>query len=194
MKFNFYSDPFPYIIIDETFDGEEYPIIWKEISFHLNKGLTPEEYQGAKIDGKYLTNSKGLILDQLYSGNYRKLSEILTICNRKFFNQEICETILPHNSYWRTYYDSTKDITKLRRYSSGDSYEAHYDSYVHALISTTICPKEDVGGNLFFPEHDLEVETKDNRTVIFPGWIKHGVTKVLENDRYAITIFSWCDE
>jgi predicted 2-oxoglutarate/Fe(II)-dependent dioxygenase YbiX len=78
--------------------------------------------------------------------------------------------------------------------------------WVNVLVSTTLqkddveggdlffpnttLQKDDVeGGDLFFPNHSYMIPTKDNQTIIFPGWVKHGVTSVMSNDRYAITKF-----
>lgn len=194
MNYTFSSKPFPYIIIDDTFNKEEYSLIWKELYFHANNALNPSEYSGAKNkDGTYMSTAKGLILDHLYSGPYRELSNILKIKDRIFFNNEIYDKFHKQDPYWVTYAASVRDITKIRKYSAGDGYSPHWDEWVHVLISTTLCPVEDEGGNLIFPEHNFEIETKDNRTVIIPGWIKHGVSKVVKNDRYAITTFSWCE-
>lgn len=194
MNYTFSSKPFPYIIIDDTFNKEEYSLIWKELYFHANNALNPSEYSGAKNkDGTYMSTAKGLILDHLYSGPYRELSNILKIKDRMFFNNEIYDKFHKQDPYWVTYAASVRDITKIRKYSAGDGYSPHWDEWVHVLISTTLCPVEDEGGNLIFPEHNFEIETKDNRTVIIPGWIKHGVSKVVKNDRYAITTFSWCE-
>ena len=86
-KFTFSSKPFPYIIIDNTFSSCEYSSIWKELYFHANNALTPSEYAGAKDeDGTFMSTAKALILDDLYSGTFRKLSNILTIKDRMFFN------------------------------------------------------------------------------------------------------------
>ena len=196
VKFTFSSKPFPYIIIDNTFskEGCEYSSIWKELYFHANNALTPSEYAGAKDeDGTFMSTAKALILDDLYSGTFRKLSNILTIKDRMFFNTEIYNKFHEQDPYWITYKESTRDVTKIRKYSVGDGYKPHCDFWVNALISTTLCSSEDEGGNLIFPEHDFEIETKDNRTVIIPGWIKHGVSKIVKNDRYAITTFVWCE-
>ena len=196
MNYTFSSKPFPYIIIDDTFSKEnhEYYSIWSELYFHANNALYPSEYSGAKNDdGTYMSNAKGLILDHLYSGQYRKLSKILSIKDRMFFSNEIYDKFHAQDPYWITYKKSARDVTKIRKYSVGDGYEPHWDVWVNILISTTLCPQEDEGGNLIFPEHDFEIETKDNRTVIVPGWIKHGVSRVVKNDRYAITTFAWCE-
>ena len=138
-----------------------------------------------------MTTAKGLSLDSLYSD--RNVSDILNITQEIFFNnQEFCDDLCEKNDYWVTYDNCNKDFTKIRKYCPGDGYEPHADCWVHVLISTTLCHAEDIGGNLYFPKHDYEVETKNNKTVIFPGWIEHSITDVVENDRYAITKFAHC--
>jgi len=50
---------------------------------------------------------------------------------------------------------------------------------------------------LIFPKYDYTFDCPNNSTIIFPGWVEHGVTEVkIENSdyydgygRYAITSF-----
>ena len=190
-KFTFSSKPFPHVIIDNTYSRDEYPRIWKELKFHGDNALEPINYAAAKVNGKYLSTAKGLILNELYSRDYRELSFILTTNDGMFFRDSMYDEFLKHDPYWITFKKGTNDITKIRKYAVGDSYAPHCDHWVQVLISTTLCPAEDKGGNFIFPDHDYEIETKDNRTVIIPGWIKHGITEIQENDRYAITTFAF---
>lgn len=192
MNYQIFNEPFPYIIIEDTFDAEQLKLIWRELEFLLDKLNDPEKYYAAKDEsGEYLTTAKGMSLDTLYS--QRSVSDILNITGDIFFNDDkFFDDLIQNNEYWVTYEKSDIDYTKVRRYYPGDGYEPHADYWVHALISTTLCYKEDSGGNLYFPKQDLEIETKNNRTIIFPGWIEHSVTDVIENERYAVTKFVCC--
>jgi hypothetical protein len=194
MNYQINTEPFSHVIIEETFDEDQYDMIWRELDFLLNKFKDPAGYMAAKDDeGKYLTTAKGLSLDSVYHNDYRNISDILTICENMFFNNDkFYDDLIAKDDYWITYQRSSEDYTKIRRYFPGDGYEPHSDTWVHVLITTTLCHKEDAGGNLYFPRYDHEIETKNNKTVIFPGWIEHSVTDVLENDRYAITKFVHC--
>ena len=58
-------------------------------------------------------------------------------------------------------------------------------------------PKKYMGGELYFPQYDYEFNCENNSTIIFPGWVGHGVKEVSIADsdyfegygRYAITSF-----
>lgn len=193
MDYQIFNEPFPHVIIEETFDEDQLKLIWRELEFLLDKLTDPETYAAAKRDdGSYMTTAKGVSLDTLYGE--RSFSDILKITEKVFFHDDkFNDDLIEENEYWVTYKHSNEDFTKIRRYYPGDGYEPHADYWVHVLISTTFCHKQDAGGNLYFPKQDYEIETKNNKTVIFPGWIQHSVTDVIENDRYAITKFVHCN-
>jgi len=182
------NDPFPHIIIEDYFTDAEYKLIWREIDFLSSKLKTPGDFSAARnSDGEYMTDSSGLLLDGTYFD--RSVSDILRILDDKLFSQEFYNSIIDENEYWEYFLDANKDFTKLRKYTSGQHYQPHQDMWVNVLVSTTL-QKDDVeGGDLFFPNHAYMIPTKDNQTIIFPGWVKHGVTSVMSNDRYAITKF-----
>lgn len=101
----------------------------------------------------------------------------------------------------------------LRKYSTGDDFAPHYDSEAMVLgkpdrlpqylpsdlvpvglieIAINIYLNDDYsGGELFFPELDLEIKPKPGQLVMFPGGheFKHGVKEVLSGDRYTMASF-----
>ena len=192
MDYQIFNDPFPYVIINDTFNSGELELIWREIDFLEPKLREPEGFFAAANEtGDYITNSKGLSLDDTY-GN-RDCSDILTITRSIFFhNTELYDDLSKSSDYWVTWIKSNSDYTKLRKYSPGQGYNPHSDTWVNVLISTTLYKEEGSGGDLYFPYHDLTIETKNNQTVIFPGWVEHAVLDVEDNDRYAVTIFVHC--
>jgi hypothetical protein len=192
MDYQIFNEPFLHVIIKDTFNEGELELIWRELTFLLDKLNGPDGYGGAKMeDGTYLTGSQGVSLDSLY--RQRDVSDILSITHNFFFNnQEFIDDLVDHDEYWTTYKHSNEDFTKVRRYIPGDGYDPHSDYWVNVITSSTFCREEDSGGNLYFPRYDLEIETKNNQTVIFPGWIQHSVTDVIEHERYAVTKFITC--
>lgn len=182
------NDPFPHIIIENYFTEVEYNLVWREIEFLSSKLKGPDKFFAAiSDDGEYLTDSSGLSLDSTYYD--RSVSDILRIYDEKLFCDEFYESIIDENEYWEYFLRGNRDFTKLRRYTNQQHYQAHQDMGVNVLVSTTLQKEECEGGDLFFPNHAYMIPTKDNQTVIFPGWVKHGVTSVMSNDRYAITKF-----
>lgn len=182
------NTPFPHIIIDDYFTDSEYKLIWREIEFLSSKLKTPSEFFAAKNDlGEFVTDSSGLSLDATYGD--RSVSDILRILGEKLFSDEFYNFIIGKNEYWEYFMRANKDFTKLRKYTNEQHYQPHQDMWVNVLVSTTLQRENCVGGDLFFPNHSYMIPTKDNQTVIFPGWVTHGVTSIVEGDRYAITKF-----
>lgn len=192
MDYQIFNEPFPHIIIEDTFNSGELELIWREIDFLEPKLKEPAGfYAAADPNGDFITNSKGISLDDTYGD--RDCSDILSIVKPLFFNNtELYDDLEKSNDYWVTWSKSTSDYTKLRKYSPGQGYNPHSDTWVHVLISTTLYKEEGSGGDLYFPYHDLTIETKHNQTVIFPGWVEHAVLDVEDHDRYAVTIFVAC--
>ena len=192
MNYQIFNEPFPHVIVEDTFNSGELELIWREIDFLEPKLKEPAGfYAAADSNGDFITNSKGISLDDTYAD--RDCSDILSIVKPLFFNNtELYDDLEKSSDYWVTWTKSTADYTKLRKYSPGQGYNPHSDTWVHVLISTTLYKEEGSGGDLYFPYHDLTLETKHNQTVIFPGWIEHAVLDVEDHDRYAVTIFVTC--
>ena len=115
------------------------------------------------------TNSRAIILDEVYGDFYRDISNILTT-NRKLFTSGVLDVLEDVHPSCRCATLVNQDITKLRYYHNEDYYD----------------PKKFQGGELEFPEYDYELECVNNSTIIFPGWVEHGVKKVSieESDYY----------
>ena len=190
MNYQIFNDPFPHVIIENTFDENQLRLIWREMEFLGDKLEGPENYSNIQEDGTYLTTAGALQLDNVYTE--RCFSDILRITQEVFLdNEQLFKDLLEANEYWKTYCWSNEDVTKIRRYYPGEEYRPHEDCQVHVIISTTL--GEDAGGNLYFPKQKCLIETTNNKTVIFPGWIQHSITKVFEENRYAITKFVRCN-
>ena len=128
MDYQIFNDPFPYVIINDTFNSGELELIWREIDFLEPKLREPEGFFAAANEtGEYITNSKGLSLDDTY-GN-RDCSDILTITRSIFFhNTELYDDLSKSSDYWVTWTKSNSDYTKLRKYSPGQGYNPHSDT------------------------------------------------------------------
>ena len=191
-----FVDPFPHIIFHNFYNDEELKLIWEELDFYTkpNKLFEAKDYGG--VVG--YTSAKAILLDKLYSKDYRCISNILTV-NRKVFNKEILEPFGQLHDCCSTAVYSNHDITKVRYYHNGDYYDPHTDRNYQFLAFSYFYrePKRFEGGELVFPRYNYEFACDNNSLIMFPAWVEHGVSKVSINDsdyfdgygRYAITSF-----
>lgn len=194
MNFTIVKDPIPFLIVDNTYDKEEQLKLYKELDFLSDKLLEPEKTGSAKTYGEVKSN-KGIFLDVFYKDDRTK-SDILKI-NRKLFSSEITEELKKcHYAY--NLIDSTNfDTTLLSYYGDGGSYFLHKDYSVISIVTWLYKkPKNFTGGEFIFSDFNLNVEVKNNRTVIFFGSYSHEVSKVILQDktvpfsgRFALTNF-----
>ena len=97
--------------------------------------------------------------------------------NRKLINQEMFK----NHPHW-LFNDVgalNEDNTLIMYYENNDEYKPHRDlARLTAITWFYREPKKFTGGNLRFPEFDMEIECKHNRVIVFPSSIHHGVDKV----------------
>ena len=204
-----YKEPFPHLIVKNFYNEEELELIWEELKFYTHPGkLYDAKDFGGIVDN---TNSKAIILDQLYRNyshkqsenvngnpNYRLMSNILTV-TRKIFNSGILEVFSNIHGCCSIAKFANWDATKVRYYHNGEYYEPHTDKSMQFLAFYYIHkePKKFSGGEIYFPKYDYEYGCDNNSIIVFPGWVKHGVRRVRIKDsdysegygRYAITTF-----
>jgi len=191
------KEPFPHLIVENMYDNEELKLIWEELEF-LNKPgklKSPENYGAAKLDGKYFTDAKAIVLDAAYMN--RNTSNILKI-NRKLFNYSKLYSEL--SPYHIKFLYCNWDITKIRYYHDNEFYSPHCDAKFDTIACTHFYkePKKFNGGELFFPEYEYTIECKNNSCIIFPAYFMHGVSEVRIADenyysgfgRYCMTQFT----
>ena len=187
---------FPYFIVDDVFDSKEMDLIWEELDFYNDKLQDPEETGSARnpeAPQHHIKSNKGLFIDQIY--NIKEASNILTV-NRKIFDIDLTQ----HPSwYFKNIAPALNfDTNMVSYYENSDYYAPHRDrDDVTILYWIYREPKKFEGGDLYFPDYDSGIRVKNNRLVIFPGFIKHGVFPVemgkIDDDkkwgRYCITSF-----
>ena len=204
-----YKEPFPHLIVKNFYNEEELELIWEELKFYTHPGkLYDAKDFGGIVDN---TNSKAIILDQLYRNyshkqsenvngnpNYRLMSNILTV-TRKIFNSGILEVFSNIHGCCSIAKFANWDATKVRYYHNGEYYEPHTDKSMQFLAFYYIHkePKKFSGGEVYFPQYNYEYSCDNNSLIMFPGWVEHGVKEVKIEDsdyydgwgRYAITTF-----
>ena len=191
-----FDKPFPHLIIENFYNKEELELVWEEFKFLTkpNKLLEAKDYGGVVTH----TNSHALILDEVYSKGYRKLSNILTV-NRKLFTSDILDLFAEIEDCCSIAKDCNYDVTKVRYYHDGEYYKPHTDRAFRFLAFSYFNkePKKFSGGELYFPKYKYKYGCENNSMIIFPGWVEHGVSEVKIKDsdyydgygRYSITNF-----
>lgn len=164
------------IILDNFYEQHEYDAILNECLFlsKENKLLPPEKT--GQLTPNMKSNS-GIFIDVVYSN--RNFSDILKY-NRKIFNPSLVQQLIDIDIIFRQIKNSNKDNSLLSYYSQNDYYKSHHDESNITVISWFFKePKSFKGGNLFFEDDEnLSVECKNNRTVIFPSFLRHAVGPV----------------
>lgn len=179
MKISIHKEPFEYIVIDDFYTKEELELMWQEFTFllHDHKLFSGAIVGSPPVDGKSLRNGNGIYLDTAYT--YRQMSNILKV-NRKMFDRELTAELSKNTLIGKYLRYSLVDNTLLSAYTSGGYYKPHRDNTTLTAISWHHKhPKCYTGGELYFPEYNLQIEHKDNTLVIFPGCILHGVTDII---------------
>ena len=199
LQITLYANPFPLMVVENFYNEEELSLIWEELNFYTRpeKLLNAEGYGGI-VD---YTNAKALILDEIYTKQYRNVSNILTI-NRKLFQCGVLDKFSEIHGCCSIANQSNHDITKVRYYHDKEYYDPHTDKGFQFLAFSYFYkePKKFTGGDLIFPKYDFKVPCGNNIMVVFPGWVEHGVRKVtIENSdyfdgwgRYCISSFFGC--
>ena len=198
-------EPFPHMIIRDTFDEQELALIWRELEF-LNSPykMKRPDRTGTAVDmytGMPLSNNFSLFLNDCYKD--KNISDILRI-NEKILDPAIRDafsSLSPLVGHIKSinYYS-----TLLRYYETGEYYRGHQDTARFTAISYFYKePKSFSGGDLHFDEYDYTIPIENNSTVVFVGSCIHSTTelKMPENverfsgfGRYAMTQFLYVKE
>jgi len=151
-----------------------------DLKIFKNDGVAVDE------NGKLRQKSNSLFLDKFYRGK-RDLSKILTL-NRKLFSSELQTKLIEKNLFYEHIFYSDFDTTLLNFYGPTDYYQPHKDTSCFTAL-TFFKLEEFSGGNLVFPEYEIEIEAVENRLVIFPGFVLHGSEEVTKGIRVSMAQF-----
>ena len=180
-----YQKPFPHLILKNFYTQEELRLIWQELNFYTQPGKLFEAKDFGGVVNR--TNSHAIALDELYyNKKLRKISNILQV-NRKLFHRDVLSGFARVDDSCGIAKMCNTDITKVRYYHDGEYYEPHTDLAFQFLSFSYFYrePKKFTGGEVYFPQYDLDYPCYNNSVIMFPGWVKHGVRAVkIDNSNY----------
>ena len=182
------KDNFQYIIIDDFYTPDEVKLIKEELQELLPFAVGSVEHQGTAIDrnNNLLKNGLGLFLDLHYNSN-RFESNILKL-NRKIFLDEVIDECGKLNAFFSCIRYANSDHTLINYYKNSEQYRPHRDRSLLTII-TFFSLGTFKKGQFRFPEYDIEIESKENRIVIFPGCIEHKSMPIQsEENNYRISM------
>jgi len=183
MKFTVTKDPIPFLIIDDTYTKEEQIQIYSELDFFVDKLLEPTKTGSATDKNGNKKNNNGVFLDEVFAN--RKFSNILNL-NRKLFNSDVKHNLFKCHHAFELFNNTNYDTTLLSYYNNGGSYFSHKDSAVITIITWFFKqPKNFLGGNFKFTDYGLDIELKNNRSVVFFSSYAHEVSEVTLLDKTA---------
>jgi len=184
VKIKEYTDPFPYVIIEDLYNKEELKLIWEELDFlcYSHKLLPPNQTGSARLH-KLVEAKKnaGVFLEQIY---YNPDTSNIMRVSQKIF-EYITGDYKKINS-WFCQNSNTEGLSTLvSYYENGDYYYPHQDSNLITILNWFFKePKKFSGGNLYFPDFSIDVKLRNNTTIIFPGMIRHAVEDIRMDEKH----------
>jgi hypothetical protein len=206
MKIELYNDPVPHIIIDETFNEQQYKKVWDEIQYLSPKMRGPEQTHAARDiknlpDGStefagFKKRGTGVFLDSFFVN--QSDSDIRRVYDEVFSDVNLFNEVYKQNPAFLILKNVNHGSTLVQKYKDGDEYDSHKDSCVFSMVTLLYKePKVYSGGDFCFTEFDQTyvVPLSNNQTIIFPSAASHKVSKVIsesdksEDCRYTVSTF-----
>lgn len=200
MEVKYHEERIPFVVIDGFYDDNEQSEIMVELDYLCTeRRLIPpfEDKSGAtKENDENIKNVGCQYLESFYQK--REHSNILTI-TEKLYNFEDNFGLISNHPHW--YFNTNllnNHSTHILYYEDTNEYPPHRDTSRFTAVTYFYRePKKFEGGDLQFPDHQVQVECVNNRIVVFPSMLLHRSTPVrmLENDtqtkngKFCITHF-----
>ena len=187
MEVKYHEERIPFVVIDDLYDDKEQSEIMVELDYLCTeRRLIPpfKDKNGATDEHRNIKNVGCLYLDTFYKK--RKHSSILQITEKLFRDDA---SLISNHPHW--YFDVSSinnHSTHILYYEDTNEYPAHRDECRFTAVTYLYRqPKKFEGGDLQFPDHQVEVECVNNRIVVFPSMLFHRSTPVrmLENDTHT---------
>ena len=187
MEVKYHEERIPFVVIDDLYDEKEQSEIMVELDYLCTeRRLIPpfKDKNGASDDYRNIKNVGCLYLDTFY--RKRRHSSILQITEKLFMDDA---SLISNHPHW--YFDISSinsHSTHILYYEDSNEYPAHRDECRFTAVTYFYRqPKKFEGGDLQFPDHQIEVECVNNRIIVFPSMLFHRSTPVrmLENDTHT---------
>ena len=187
MEVKYHEERIPFVVIDDLYDEKEQSEIMVELDYLCTeRRLIPpfKDKNGASDDYRNIKNVGCLYLDTFY--RKRRHSSILQITEKLFMDDA---SLISNHPHW--YFDISSinsHSTHILYYEDSNEYPAHRDECRFTAVTYFYRqPKKFEGGDLQFPDHQIEVECVNNRIIVFPSMLFHRSTPVrmLENDNHT---------
>ena len=193
---------FPFIVIDNWYTPGEEKAIWKELDYYSSMpkdkiDRAEDTIVARNTDGSSKSKAFRFYINQYYTEKGLEKSPIFNsmykVRTPEFHN--IMNECMP---YSRSFLSSNGDSTLISYYEDDDHYDSHHDTFLWTQCTWFVRePRLFTGGDFDFPEPEIEIKLKHNRTVFFPCCYLHRVSPVkfhtqpkdIGFGRYTITHF-----
>ena len=153
---------------------------------------TTKDFGYAVVDNIFSNNELSDIWKEIHNLNYiMDLDFVRDQRKNDAANTLTGDGLTVDNVYLERKYSSILTHSRKLFQDNGQGYGAHTDSSSFSSI-TTLIDGEVMGGELTFPDYNIEFESKTNQCVIFPSWVLHKATPIKSKygTRYSMANFS----
>jgi hypothetical protein len=172
------------LVIDNWYSDEELRKVFVEFDYYMNNGLdnlikseTDSSTARTKEGGSKAKTYRFYIDPTKFSALYRY--------NYKYMSDEFGKMVLDNTIFGGYLNNTRKNSLMVNYYEEGKYYKSHTDvSVVTQLTWLFREPKMFDGGDLILTDMGETIECVHNRTVFFPGFYPHEVTKVTMSEEW----------
>jgi Rps23 Pro-64 3,4-dihydroxylase Tpa1-like proline 4-hydroxylase len=172
------------LIIDNWYSKEELRKVFVEFDYYMNNGLdnlikseTDSSTARAEDGGSKAKTYRFYVEPNKFSALYRY--------NYKYMSDEFSKMLLNDTIFGGYLKNTHKNSLMVNYYENDKYYKSHRDvSVVTQLTWLFREPKMFTGGDLVLTDMDETIDCVHNRTVFFPGFFPHEVTKVTMTDEW----------
>jgi len=183
-----FKEPIPHLIIKNFLTDKDLEKVWKEVD-ELDFKTGTYNVNGVEKITENKTNMGSIVNDK-----YPKMNDsyIRSLFWYRFqANPDFVSAIgSATNPFWALFAYTTKELTKVSRYSDGDKYNWHPDTTTNGLITIVYqfskIPQNFTGGDFEFKNKIGESKTipfLHNSVIIFPRMYLHRVTPIVSKGK-----------